>query len=129
MGSQGPVRSALAPDTVCLGGSGGGVTTVGTRVALASCSGAPTFTLTRAGELKVGGNCVAVVAKDGGGVDDAIIGTCTGRPDQQWKFSGEGALRHVASNRVLDVPYSSTRKGTTVNAYPLHGSENQRWAF
>ncbi|MFF8973200.1 ricin-type beta-trefoil lectin domain protein [Streptomyces sp. NPDC014995] len=111
-------------------------TTAGTPVQLYTCNGSkaqkfridPASSATPStGALKVLGKCV--VPKDAGTANGtlAVIADCTGTAAQQWTATSTGTLKHISSDKCLDVPSSNSADSTDLQMYTCNGTAAQSW--
>ncbi|MET8827826.1 HYD1 signature containing ADP-ribosyltransferase family protein [Streptomyces sp. NPDC004610] len=103
------------------------LTTPGTPLQLYTCNGskAQKYRIDPAssadpstGTLKILGKCAQ--PKDGGTANGTpvVIADCTGAAPQQWKADPTGnKLRHIASNKCLDVPGANSTDSTDLQLY------------
>jgi hypothetical protein len=142
----GSIVSALAasPTSLCVndyqspGGNGDHVVNWGCNDgAQQTWSLNPNGTITRAGggpSDPSNNKCLDIAVPDRTKPTIAPSGTkvqiwdCTGAPNQQWLIMSNGALYNQASDRCLDVPGSSTTRGTWIDVATCNGAgANQTW--
>ena len=58
----------------------------------------------------------------------AIIWSCTGAANQQWRLNSNGSITGVQSGLCLDVTGAATAAGTLVALWNCNGQSNQRWS-
>ncbi|MBL0887402.1 RICIN domain-containing protein [Myceligenerans indicum] len=127
------------PPVVALTGAGsgrcldvpGGNLADGATLQIFDCNGssAQRWTITAAGELRVGGAKCLDDASGGADGTPVTIQECHGGDTQRWSAPGDGSVRSVATGLCLDVEGAATENGSRVNVYRCHLGDNQLWTI
>ncbi|PSJ26943.1 hypothetical protein B7P34_20345 [Streptosporangium nondiastaticum] len=106
----------------------GGLSADGTALQTWSCNGtaAQRWTL-EGGQLKALGKCVITTGT--GNASAVQLAACTADQGQQWTARDDGSLLHNASGKCIDIPGSSTTRGTKLQLWDCNGTTAQRWAL
>jgi hypothetical protein len=57
----------------------------------------------------------------------AVIWSCTGGTNQQWRLNSDGSITNTLSGLCLDAAGGGTADGTLVQLWTCTGAVNQRW--
>ncbi|GAB3173219.1 hypothetical protein GCM10027059_43840 [Myceligenerans halotolerans] len=101
----------------------------GVTLQIFDCNGsvAQQWTVTAAGELRIGGTKCLDDASGGANGTAVAIQECDGGAEQRWSAPGDGTVRGVATGLCLDVEAAATENGSRVNVYECHLGPNQVW--
>jgi hypothetical protein len=102
---------------------------VGVPVQIYDCNGGANqrITATAAGELRIGGNCLAA-AGDGVTPGTALIlWACNGKSSQQWSTRVDGSIVNRSNGLAVDVTAWRTANGSTVQLWTALGTATQTW--
>jgi O-glycosyl hydrolase len=112
----------------CLDDSGS--TANGVQVSIHDCTSGNAnqqFSYTSASELQIAGKCLDANGKGTTNGTKAILYTCNGQTNQQWKLNINGTITGVQSGLCLDVSEASTANGALVQLWSCNGQTNQAW--
>lgn len=103
----------------------------GVPMQIFDCNGstAQQWTVTAAGELRVGGTKCLDDPSGGANRTTVVIKECHGGAEQQWSTPGDGTVRNVGTGLCLDVDSEATANGSRVAVYQCHLGSNQLWSF
>ncbi|RPF22295.1 RICIN domain-containing protein [Myceligenerans xiligouense] len=87
------------------------------------------WTVTAAGELRIGGTKCLDDASGGADGTPVTVQECHGGDNQRWSAPGDGTVRGVATGLCLDVEAAGTENGSPVNVYGCHLGPNQLWGI
>ena len=102
----------------------------GTQVDIYDCAGGNAnqqFTYTSTSQLQVAGKCLDANGQGTTNGTKAILWTCNGQPNQQWKLNVNGTITGVQSGLCLDVSGAATGNGSPVQLWTCNGQSNQGW--
>ncbi|MBE1874139.1 RICIN domain-containing protein [Myceligenerans pegani] len=103
----------------------------GVTLQIFDCNGsaAQRWTVTAAGEVRIGGTKCLDDASGGANGTAVAIHECHGGANQRWSAPGDGTVRSVATGLCLDVEAAGTENGSPVNVYQCHNGPNQLWTI
>lgn len=95
------------------------------------CNGsvAQQWTVTAAGELRIGGSVCLEDTSGGANSIPVTLRACHGGTGQRWSAPGDGSVRNAATGLCLDVEAAGTENGSPVIVYECHLGANQLWTI